>query len=169
MNNFLCVTSFSQPTYRCLCRLTSRQSQCSLTWLLQCFEGPAKECNPVENERLFQFQDDDFSLPLKWLATMIVRSSADIQDLLETIRCSKYLGDIDEARFAEYMKHCPWKEIRCNQTEGACQPGLPVSLVFGCHTVYGSLLKTTSPRICGLASSSSIGLKSASRSGLGSR
>ncbi|KAL9098560.1 MAG: hypothetical protein Q9163_005805 [Psora crenata] len=108
----------------------SSKSVQSLTWLLQCFEGPAKESSLTKIEQLFEFQDDDFSLPLKWLATMIVRCSADIQDLLQTILATKYLGDIDEAKLEEYIKHCPWKEIKCNREDGACQPNLPSQFGF---------------------------------------
>ena len=108
----------------------SSKSVQGLTWLLECFEGPASERNILKEDQLFEWQDDDFSLPMQWLATMIVRSSADIQDLLQTILASKYLGDIDEAKFEEYMKHCPWKDIKCNPKEGACQPNLPSQFGF---------------------------------------
>jgi len=102
----------------------------SLTWILECFEGPAKERDLTRRVQLFEFQDDNYILPLRWLATMIVRSSADIHALLETILATKYLGDLDHAKFEEYKEHCPWKQIKCNREDGACEPNLPSRFGF---------------------------------------
>ena len=102
----------------------------NLTWLLECFEGPAKERDLTTSPNLFELQDDDFSLPLQWLATMIVRSSADIESLLETILSSKYLGDIDEAKLEEYKTNCRNKTIVCDPRAGACAPNLPSQFGF---------------------------------------
>lgn len=108
----------------------SSESVQSLTWRLECFEGPAKECR-LAGEALFSFQDGEFFTPLKWLATMIVRSKAvDIEALIQIILASTYLGGTDEAKLEEYEKYCPWKTINCDPQEGACQPDLPSQFGF---------------------------------------
>ena len=100
----------------------------SLTWLLSCFEGPSKAS--ATDEKLFDTQDEEFTLPLQWLATMIVRSSADITDLLRTIHATKYLGGLDEAKYEEYQRHCQFKQFICNPQEGRCAANLPQQLGF---------------------------------------
>lgn len=115
--------------------LTSHSVQ-ALTWLLCCFEGPSKE----ETDQLFRFQDSKFDMPLQWLATMIVRSSADIGYLLETILAMRYLGELDEEKYEEWKINCPWKDITCNPNEGACAPNLPSQ--FGFWLPHGVSAKT---------------------------
>ncbi|KAL8722335.1 MAG: hypothetical protein Q9225_001183 [Loekoesia sp. 1 TL-2023] len=102
----------------------------SLTWLLECFEGPAKLSAIPEGDKVLGLHDDDFSLPLQWLATMVVRSSTDITGVLQTIRATYYLGDVDKAKFEEYMQHCLSKRITCNPQEGRCEPNLPSRFGF---------------------------------------
>ncbi|KAI4120964.1 MAG: hypothetical protein LQ338_006642 [Usnochroma carphineum] len=128
----LCMRGFIQAYNVGLPMAINRSSESvqNLTWLLMCFEGPAKSYSSPGIEKLFPLQDDDFSLPLQWLATMIVRSSADNQDLPRTILASRYLGDIDDAKFCEYMKYCPFKVIQYNPEEGRCAPDLPGQFGF---------------------------------------
>lgn len=102
----------------------SSESVQSLTY------GPAMECSKT-GEPLFSFQDDDFSMPLQWLATMIVRSGVvGIEHVLQTVLASHFLGVIDEAKLEEYEKYCPWKKVKHNPQEGACQPDLPSQFGF---------------------------------------
>ena len=68
----------------------------------------------------------EFDLPFRWLATMIVRVSADMNGLLENILATKYLGDIDEKALAHFEEHCP--EI--DPTAQACEPNLPNQFGF---------------------------------------
>ena len=102
----------------------------SLTWLLQCFKGPAEEFSWAKGKRLFKLQDDNFSIPLQWLATMIIRSSADMKELPETVRATRYLGDLDGAKYAEYIEYCTTRTMECNPREGSYEAGRPSRLGF---------------------------------------
>ena len=102
----------------------------SLTWILDCFQGPAKELHVSRSEKLFNWQDKDFDLPLHWLAMMITRSDADIQAVLETILDSRYLAGVDRAKYEELVKYCQCKEITCNRQEGLCRLSFPNQFGF---------------------------------------
>lgn len=95
-----------------------------LTWLLQCFEGPSKEGWEDEKDKLFSLQGEKlFKMPLQWLATMIIRGCADIDDLLETILRTKNLGDLDLEEYREWEQHCPkaFRRFECNIMEGSVE------------------------------------------------
>jgi len=103
---------------------TSEQAQ-SLSWLLQCFDGPAKESRlPVESR--CPFQDSDFDLPFIWLATMVLRGSGDMDGLLSTIERCEYLGALDMEAYEEWRQHCNHApkadteadHMQCNPQEG---------------------------------------------------
>lgn len=145
----LCMRHFILGTNVILPMSLTRSSHSvqALTWLLSCFEGPSKE----QTEKLFRFQDDNFLMPLQWLATMIVRSSADMGDLLETILAMKYLGELDEEKYEEWKINCPWKEITCDPKEGACPPNLPSQ--FGFWLPHGVSAKTHEEFINGVRQS----------------
>lgn len=64
-------------------------------------------------------------MPLKCLATMIARSSVfDVQDVLRPVLTTDYLGGIDKVSFEEYEKYYPWRTVKRNAQEEACQLNL---------------------------------------------
>ena len=109
--------------------INSTTSVINLAWLLQCFEGPSQVYDS-NRETTVDLEGYEFDLPLRWLATMIVRSSADINGLLENILAMKYLGQLDEEALAEYKAHCVSKSFKCDPKAQACKPHLPNQFGF---------------------------------------
>ena len=58
---------------------------------------------------------------LDWLATMIVRGCANIDQLFDTILISGYLGGVNKERFERYKTEQIDKEFVCNEDERARQ------------------------------------------------
>ena len=115
--------------------ISSTTSVINLAWLLQCFEGPSQVYDS-NRETTVELEGYEFDLPLRWLATMIVRSSADINGLLENILAMKYLGNLTRR---------PWpntKRIAYRNHSNAIPKHRLVSLIsptssdFGYHMEY---------------------------------
>ena len=101
----------------------------NLTWLLLCFQRPS-QVNDLKRETTVDLEGYEFNLPLQWLATMIVRSSADITILLENILTMKYLGELDEEALTIYHENCLSKSFKCDPTAMACEPNQPNQFGF---------------------------------------
>lgn len=102
------------------------KSVSQLTWLLACFEGPAR-ATQTQN---FEVQDDDYLLPLRWLATIIIRSGTDIDNLLNHIMCTGYLGKVDLENIGEFYTHCGYTQFERDPEAGSSEPGLPSGFGF---------------------------------------
>ena len=85
------------------------QQVATLTWLLSCFDEPARDRDitaAVKSSVLIGGGPYDYHL--FWLATVISRSYADIGDLFQHILKTRYLGGLDEKRYAKWQRsHTP--------------------------------------------------------------
>lgn len=123
MRNFVQAGNVSLP----MNIVSSTESVLNLASLLACFEGPLQ----VQDEATkVELDGEEFDLPLRWLATMIVRSSADITRLLENILAMRYLGDLNERAFAEYKEYRLSDTITCDSKAQACKPCRPNQFGF---------------------------------------
>ena len=114
------------------------QATSHLAWLIGCFEGPVEKA--AQDNPPFPLYCE-FEEPVAWLATIIIRSCADIQNLMETIEHSEFLGVRNEEAFQEYMKWCEPKHFTCNPAERATDNPAEPS-VFGLWLPHGVLAQT---------------------------
>ena len=87
-----------------------------LAWLLSCYEGPHLE-QSMDPEP-FHFYSIEFSGPLVWLATMILRGCADIGNLFETITRCEFLGGLNDEAFEHWKTYTTQKHFQINPEEG---------------------------------------------------
>ena len=121
MRGYIQANSLSLP----MDIMISTRSVFELASFLGCLEGPL-EAHDVKRETTVDLEGYEFGLPLRWLATMIMRfNSADINDLLENIVAMRYLGDLNEAALAEYKEHRISDTITFVSKAQACEPGCP--------------------------------------------
>jgi len=77
-----------------------------LAALLCCFKGVASKITYTASSSYgLRFED-----PVDWLAIVILRGfEAPIQDILDTIMKSKFLGELDENAFQKYVSDKPYR------------------------------------------------------------
>ncbi|KAL8816400.1 MAG: hypothetical protein Q9191_008339 [Dirinaria sp. TL-2023a] len=116
----LCNRGFLDPN--CLRLPVTYYKVCTpvatLTWLLDCYEGPQKE-HFLHEPKPFRYHDQEFSGPFVWLATMILRCCADIDKVLETITACGSLGELDTEAFETWKKYTTMKHFEVNPREMA--------------------------------------------------
>lgn len=115
---FVCPHSLAKPV-----RMhNTTPATVAVAMLLSTFEYVVKEMeygNSMEGRPHKLWEDSFLEEPIDWLATMIVRGCADIEQLFETIKASKFLGNVDETALQAY-KRAPLKLIACDPNERAC-------------------------------------------------
>ncbi|KAF3940637.1 hypothetical protein ABW19_dt0210448 [Dactylella cylindrospora] len=111
----LSLSSLRYPIY--LSRVTGATSK--VIGILSCFTALSHEAEVLDDSStaLVTAETED-ELALHWLSTMIVRSFADFDAILDFIRLSRILGDLDCKQLEEFQRGFPGGEIKVNLREG---------------------------------------------------
>ncbi|KAL6718609.1 hypothetical protein ACLMJK_002843 [Lecanora helva] len=90
-----------------------------LSWLLSCFELPLLEANTRFSAQSgpYKLHCWEYSQPIRWLATMIIRRCADVQKVFDTIRATNFLGPLNLDALQQYMDGAHPKNFTVNTRE----------------------------------------------------
>ena len=94
-----------------MAQMTDTSSVSDVACLISSFEG-VWQTFKIPDPAPFRFWDESrFDRPQAWLATMIIRGCSDIDRLMDTIRLSGYLGDVDKKGYAMSLEACDKREF----------------------------------------------------------
>jgi len=94
------------------------------------------EIKVPEEEPHVYWENDTATLALEWLATMIIRGSKDVNEVIEEIENSGMMGGRNETAWQDYQTRCADQEVVCNSEERVAHGG-PEPPFFGFWLPHG--------------------------------
>ncbi|KAJ5116570.1 hypothetical protein N7456_000918 [Penicillium angulare] len=92
-----------------------------VTLLIRCFESIKNDIDKAYQEEL-PLQGAEWSTDIEWLATMIIRSGANIPDCLAAIKRYGCLGDFDTQEHERFKRRFPNPEVTYNDKDRSWTP-----------------------------------------------